>query len=154
LAGIQHVIGSAAQPQSDGCKIIAHVCNDAGVWEWLGFARTLVRSWPQARVAYKTWYRVLGSRLALGTTQIVEVEDADVIIANMIARRGVKVLPVQPAPIDRKALERCLGTVANRAVYFEASVHLPLLGGWRKIAPVIGRTLVAAGVPVMVYKPG
>jgi O-acetyl-ADP-ribose deacetylase (regulator of RNase III) len=150
MTSIQHVVGSAAQPQGDGRKIIAHVCNNAGVWG-RGFARTLDRFWPQARVAYKAWYKELGYRLALGTTHVIELEDSDVLIANMIARRGVRLLPIQPAAINHAALEKCLTTVANRARYFEASVHLPRLRQWRKVAPIVEQTLVAAGVPVFVY---
>ncbi|MBN1286174.1 MAG: Appr-1-p processing protein [Anaerolineae bacterium] len=151
MSGIRYVTGSAAQPQGEGYKIIAHVCNSSGTWEPFGFARTLNRRWPRAQIAYKAWYKELGYRLALGTTQIVERRGEDIIIANMIARPGIKWLPVQPQPIDYRALEQCLQTVANRARYFAASVHLPRLDDWRKVERLVERTLVAGGALVFVY---
>ncbi|MCZ7542069.1 MAG: Appr-1-p processing protein [Anaerolineae bacterium] len=128
------------------------VCNDAGVWPWVGFAGEIDKAWPQAKRAYRQWYRVLGNYLALGTTQLIELEDSDVFIANMIAQRGVKLLPIQPGAVNHGALEQCLNTVANRARYFNASVHLPRLNGWEKVAPIISRTLLAAGIDVTVYE--
>lgn len=151
MARIQYVRGDATHPQGEGQKIIAVVCNDAGTWPRVGFPARLNKVWPQARNAYKMWYRVLGNTLALGTTQLIELEHSDVFIANMIAQRGIPGLPIQLAPIDYGALEKCLNTVANRAVYFRGSVHMPRLEDWSKIEPVVARTLVNAGVEVVVY---
>ncbi len=154
VGSIQYLTGSATRPQGDGQKIVAVVCNDAGVWPWGGFAAKLVKTWPQAKIAYRQWYKTLGNYLALGTTQLIELEKSDVFIANMIAQRGVKLLPFLPGPIDAGALEQCLNTVANRAIYFKASVHLPRLHDWDKVEPIVERTLVAAGVNVIVYNGG
>ena len=151
---LRYVNGDATQPQGDGRKIIAHVCNDAGVWPWVGFAAHMAARWPQARNAYKMWYKVLGNRLALGTTQLVELENSDVLLANMIAQPGVRLLPIQPAPINYEALEQCLHTVANRAAYFGASVHMPRLNDWTRVEPIVQTALLAAGVDVIVYDGG
>lgn len=151
MSKIQHIVGNAAQPQGNGNKIIAHVCNNSGTWEQFGFARQLNHYWPRARIAYKAWFKELGYRLALGTTQLVERRGETIYIANMIARPGIKWLPVQPQSINYDALARCLQTVANRANYFEASVHLPRLGDWQKIESLVEQTLVASRVPVFVY---
>jgi O-acetyl-ADP-ribose deacetylase (regulator of RNase III) len=150
MAGIQYIEGSVVQPQGDGNKIIAHHCNSGGTWGF-GFARTLSRYWPQAQVAYKAWYKELGYRLALGTTQLIELENSDVFIANMITRPGSRLLPIQVAPINHSALEQCLRTVANRAHYFSASVHLQQERPWQKIEAIVEQTLVAGAVPVYVY---
>ena len=50
-----------------------------------------------------------------------------------------------------------MGTVAEKALEIEASVHMPrigcgLAGGtWGKIEPILERTLIKAGVEVTVY---
>jgi O-acetyl-ADP-ribose deacetylase (regulator of RNase III) len=150
MADIQYIEGSVVHPQGDGNKIIAHHCNSGGVWGF-GFARTLNRHWPQAQVAYKAWFKELGYRLALGTTQLIELENSDVFIANMITRPGSRLLPVQVAPINHNALEKCLRTVANRARYFDASVHLQQVQPWRKIEAIVEQTILTGAVSVYVY---
>ncbi len=150
MTSIQYLTGNAARPQGEGKKIIAHVCNNAGVWSG-SFARVLGRAWPRARVAYKAWHKDTGYRLVLGTLQLVERRDSDVMIANMIAQRGIRFSPIQPLPIDYAALERCLTALTGRAHYFEASVHMPRFGHRARVEALLNQTLLADGVPVLIY---
>ncbi|WP_231641911.1 hypothetical protein [Nocardia sp. NRRL S-836] len=60
-------------------------------------------------------------------------------------------------PLDIAALERCLRELADKAARLHAGVHMPRIGtglggaAWSDIEPLIGATLLAAGVPTTVY---
>ncbi|WP_369227866.1 macro domain-containing protein [Streptomyces sp. R39] len=151
---ISYVIGDATAPQSEGPKIIAHVCNDAGGWG-KGFVLPLARRWPQTRTAYKTWYRDRDtSGFALGAAQFVPAE-AGLLVANMIGQHGYR--PSSTPPVRYEAISAALVTVADRALQLRASVHMPrigcgLAGGrWELVEPLIVEQLTRRGVPVTVY---
>lgn len=151
---IIYVVGDATAPQGEGPKIIAHVCNDAGGWG-KGFVLPLARRWPQTRTAYKTWYRDREtSGFALGAVQFVPAEDT-LLVANMIGQHGYR--PSNTPPVRYEAISAALATVADRALQFRASVHMPqigcgLAGGrWELVEPLIVEQLTRRGVPVTVY---
>lgn len=154
---INYVTGDATSPVGDGPKIIAHVCNDIGVWG-AGFVLAVSRRWRAPERVYRASYNEMASPSSprLGDVQIVNVADY-VFVANMIAQRGVGRRPQGGPPIDYDALERCLEKLADMAWDFGASVHMPrigcgLAGGrWEIVEPIIKRTLGPVGVPVTVY---
>jgi len=152
---IYYLIGDATEPQAEGNKIIAHICNDVGAWG-AGFVLALSKKWKQPEEDYRIWYR--GGRelgFELGKTRFVRVED-DIWVANMIAQRDIKPVGGIP-PIRYGALKSCLKEVAEKALELNASVHMPrigcgLAGGtWDKVEPIIIDVLVKNGVPVYVY---
>lgn len=171
---INYLVGDACEPQGEGPKIIAHVCNDIGGWG-RGFVLSLSRKWPQPERVYRRWYRyqenmvidpelsaqTIGIPLKLGEVVFVYVHDAkdptqSTHVANMIGQHGVMVQDGIP-PIRYDALERCLEHVATVAQRLNASVHMPrigcgLAGGkWTEIEPIIDRALVRKGIPTYVY---
>lgn len=171
---IHYVVGDATDPQGDGPKIIAHICNDIGGWG-AGFVVAVSKRWPEPEEAYRSWAKgrfrpkpgcaIIGPQsFALGSVQFVTVAP-QLAVANMIAQRGYGPSgnaphktedddPAQP-PIRYEALALCLQAVKAAAVRLRASVHMPrigtgLAGGkWDRIEPLIEKML--EGREVYVY---
>lgn len=158
MTTIQYLKGDATQPQAKGNKIIAHVCNDIGGWG-KGFVLAISKRWPQPEQQFRAWHRDRSKNdFGLGAVQFVQVEKY-IWMANMVGQRGIKTGSKGP-PVRYEAIETCLETVAEKAVEFSASVHMPrigcgLAGGkWEQIEPLIERTLCASDVAVFVYDYG
>jgi O-acetyl-ADP-ribose deacetylase (regulator of RNase III) len=158
MTAIRYVTGDATQPYGDGLKFIAHVCNDVGAWG-SGFVLSLSARWPLPEEAYRAWHGGEHEQpFALGTVQMCVVE-RDVIVANMIAQRGVASFPgASRPPIRYRALQACLRNVGSDALSYEdASVHMPrigcgLAGGrWDWVEPLVRQELCHRGIPVTVY---
>lgn len=154
--GIQYVTGDATEPQGEGNKIIAHICNDIGLFG-AGFAKAVTQKYPRVKEFY-----LMASKYELGRCQSLYVRRG-VWVVNMIAQHGVR-SQRNPKPIDYEALRRCLAkiydTIAapDRLAFSQgASVHMPrvgtgLAGGdWSIIEPIIEEELCAKGVSVTVY---
>lgn len=152
---ITYVQGDATTPQGDGPKSIVHVCNDVGGWG-RGFVLALSQRWPEPEAAYRAWHLDRHSNdFALGAAQLVAVE-AGLWVANIIGQQDIVASDDGP-PVRYWAIEAGLGLVADEAEAMGASVHMPrigcgLAGGeWPVVEAIIERTLVAAGIPVVVY---
>ncbi len=134
--GIHYATGDATAPVGDGSKIVAHVCNDVGVWG-AGFVLAISKRWPGPEVAYLKY----GLSLKLGQVSFIKVE-AGVWVANMIAQRGLRTLAGVP-PIRYDALRECLEKLALEALKLQATIHMPrigcgLAGGkWGRVEPLI-----------------
>jgi len=145
---IQYLIGDATEPEGEGPKIIAHICNDEKKWG-AGFVLALSEKWKKPEIVY------LGNDLELGDVQFIHVDRA-MWIANMVAQKGVKTKS-NKVPIVYSALTEALDKVADFAIEEGASVHGPrfgagLAGGdWNKIEYIINDTLIRKGVPVFIY---
>lgn len=141
--------GDATQPEGDGPKIIAHVCNDAGGWG-AGFVLALSRRWPEPEAEYR---RHEGP-YSLGSVRFVQVEP-ELWVANMVAQHGYG--EDGRPPIWYWAVQAGLNAVAGHARSLSASVHMPrigcgLAGGrWDYIEPLVREELCDRGVPVTVY---
>jgi O-acetyl-ADP-ribose deacetylase (regulator of RNase III) len=155
MTAIKFLKGDATQPQAKGNKIIAHVCNDLGGWG-KGFVLAITKRWPDPQREYRDWHRRrVSNDFGLGAVQIIKVE-LYIWVANMIGQRGMKTGSNGP-PVRYDAIEKCLVRVAQKAIEFDASVHMPRIGcglagvKWSKIEPLILSTLGEAGVSVYVY---
>jgi O-acetyl-ADP-ribose deacetylase (regulator of RNase III) len=141
---ITYLTGDATYPQTEGNKIIAHVCNDMGRWG-SGFVTSISRRWPQVGLDFNI--------LPLGRVEIVQVEN-DIWIASMIARQGVR-RTENPQTLKLDALKKCLDGVWMESAKKNASIHMPRIGcgraggNWQEIFPIIERTL--EGREVFVY---
>ena len=147
--------GDATSPQAKGPKIIAHVCNDIGGWG-KGFVVAISRRWPEPERAFRQWHRGrAGNDFGLGATQFVQVQP-DVRVANMVGQRGIRTGSGGP-PIRYEAVQQCLAAVADEALRWQASVHMPrigcgLAGGkWERIEPMIVAALCGRDVATTVY---
>ncbi len=152
---IHYVQGDATQPQGDGPKIVAHVCNDIGRWG-KGFVLALSKRWKEPEHAYKEWFRE-GHNFELGQVQFVPVS-ADITVANMIAQHRVAVKgETGPPPIRYDALEQALAQVAEQSLDRCASVHMPRIGcgvaggRWEQVEPMVVRQLCERNIAVTVY---
>lgn len=155
MEALRLVGGDATDPQANGPKIIAHVCNDIGAWG-KGFVRAVTGRWPEPEQDYRQWHVDRADNdFGLGAVRLVQVEP-DIWVANMIGQHGIKHGAAGP-PIRYEAVAQCLASLADNTVRMEASVHMPrigcgLAGGeWSKIEPLIEEHLVGAGVSVTVY---
>jgi len=123
---IHYLEGDATQPQGDGFKIIAHVCNNVGAWG-AGFVLALSKRWKAPEVAYRYWASQLhGQRMPLGEIQTVLAE-ADIAVVNMIAQRGIG-RTAEGIPLQYLALDICLEKLAKHAKQLGASIHMPRIG--------------------------
>lgn len=152
---IEYLTGDATDPQGEGPKVIAHVCNDVGGWG-RGFVLAISNRWSEPEIKYRGWYRGRGENdFELGALQLVPVEP-DLWVANMIGQHDVKRGPQGP-PVRYDALEKALGALAEEARAIDASVHTPrigcgLAGGeWHVVEAILERTLCKAGVRAFVY---
>lgn len=147
---IRYVRGDATHPIDAGRVIVAHICNDIGVWG-LGFVLAVSKRWPEAEAAY----RLGRDGIRLGTVQFVDV-GSDTVVANMIAQYGVRRAGLPP-PIRYNALKKCLTLVGDYALTHGSSVHMPRIGcglacgKWTMVEPIVAETLSDRGVSVTVY---
>jgi O-acetyl-ADP-ribose deacetylase (regulator of RNase III) len=155
MGGIAYVNGDATRPQTEGNKILVHICNDVGAWG-KGFVLALSRRWPEPEKQFRAWYKDRDRNdFRLGSVQFVQVEP-DLWVANLIAQHSLKGVNRIP-PIRYEAVRDCLEKVALKAHELDASVHMPrigcgLAGGkWELIEPEIMRNLVRENIPVTVY---
>lgn len=155
MSQIYYEIGDASRPIGPPPIIIAHVCNDQGGWG-KGFVLALSRRWSEPASRYRAWHAgMLRKDFGLGQVQFVPVMDR-LFVANMVAQKGYR-SEEHPRPLQYGALEKCLRTVAERAVKLGATVHMPRIGigfgggSWDVIEPMIESTIIGAGVWVVVY---
>ena len=148
---------TAAGGQPGKHKIIAHICNDLGLWG-KGFVLALSNRYPTAKQAYLSL-----SEYKLGYVQWVPVADK-VLVANMIAQKGINRRGQNQRRVDYLWLALCLITIK---CYIEAQedlmgnqdkpmeVHMPRIGcglgggNWNTIEGLINDKL--ADIPVYVY---
>lgn len=149
---IVYLKGDATEPKGDGIKIIAHVCNDVGMWE-AGFVLAL-RKWPMTKTAYRNPF-IVGRGLQLGEIQIVPVQN-NVVVANMVAQNGVAWDPKNPT-IRYKELGLCLDKVIKYATDMCGTIHMPRIGcgiaagKWEEVEKVINDSLKKYNNDVNVY---
>jgi O-acetyl-ADP-ribose deacetylase (regulator of RNase III) len=143
---ITYVKGDATDPQGDGRKIIAHVCNDSGGWG-SGFVLAVSRRWPEPERVYRR------SSPELGAVQAVAVEP-DTLVVNMVAQHGYATRE-RPVAVDYEALTACLRKVATFCAAIDASVHMPRIGcglgggDWSRVETIVEAEL--DGLDVRVY---
>jgi O-acetyl-ADP-ribose deacetylase (regulator of RNase III) len=152
---VTYVKGDATDPQGDGTKIIAHICNDKGGWG-AGFVLALNRISLKPQKIYRESYsRKRNYFLPLGTTQTIYLSD-DLYVLNMIAQHGT-VSKLNPQPLCYDALEMALGELADLAIELKATVHMPRIGcglargNWDVVESIINRTLTLRDIDVTVY---
>ena len=143
------LIGDATRPEGDGPKVLAHVCNDLGLWG-AGFVRAVSKRWKGPERDYRAAFEA--GALTLGTVRFVEVTP-ELTVANMVAQRGVR--RGRSVPLRYPALRAALIEVGRFARERKASVHMPrigcgLAGGrWEEVEPILKETL--DGLSVTVY---
>ncbi|MDC8003068.1 macro domain-containing protein [Aureisphaera galaxeae] len=151
---INYIIGDATNPQTEGNKIIVHICNDIGGWG-KGFVMALSRKWPEPEQRYREWHKSQEG-FELGAVQFVQVAN-DLWIANLIGQHKIRKDENGNPPIRYDAVAKGLTQVAEKAVSLNASVHMPrigcgLAGGkWEHIEPLIMDSLIASKVGTTVY---
>lgn len=158
---ISHILGDmfdrSVTVPAKGELLIAHVCNDVGVWG-AGFTGPLAKEFPLSEVLYNRWVKAKDAitPFGLGRVQFIETHTevgGRVWIANMVAQAG---LPSRsnPRPFDRQAFIRCLAVVEGFILAHihatprkDFSVLMPRVGTgyggmhWDLVAPIIEETL-------------
>lgn len=144
-----------------GTIIIAHVCNDLGVFG-AGFVVPLGRHFPEARDEYLKWSKSKNSvqPFMLGETQVVFTGKGSFekrFICNMVAQRGVGGV----RPLRYNALIKCMETVATLAVDHDIPIHAPMFGSklaggdWNLIEKLIEDCWLQRNITVTInYLPG
>jgi O-acetyl-ADP-ribose deacetylase (regulator of RNase III) len=158
MSEITYVRGDATAPLGKGRRLIVHVCNDVGGWG-KGFVLALSRRWPGPEQDYRRWHRErAGNDFGLGAVRVVQVEPY-LWVANVVGQRGIRT-GSKGVPVRYEAIDAGLAAVAERAVEFGATVHMPrigcgLAGGtWSRVEPLIEERLVRRGISVTVYDHG
>lgn len=80
---ITYLKGDATNPQTEGNKIITHICNDIGGWG-KGFVLAISNRWKNPENEYRKWFQN-SENFTLGEIQIVQVEE-DIFVCNMIGQ--------------------------------------------------------------------
>lgn len=151
---ITYLKGDATNPQTEGNKIITHICNDIGGWG-KSFVLAISNRWKNPENEYRKWFQN-EENFILGEIQIVKVEE-DIFVCNMIGQHKTITNSKGILPIRYEAVEKCLEKLANEALKLKASIHMPrigcgLAGGkWEEIEIIIERTLIKNNVEVYVY---
>ncbi|WP_336689712.1 MULTISPECIES: macro domain-containing protein [unclassified Chryseobacterium] len=151
---ILYLKGDATNPQAEGNKIIAHICNDIGGWG-KGFVLAISNRWKKPENEYRKWFQD-AENFNLGEIQTVQVQE-NVWVCNMIGQHKIKTNLKGISPIRYEAVEKCLEKLSEEAKKLNAGVHMPrigcgLAGGkWEEIEPIIERTLLKNNVEVFVY---
>jgi O-acetyl-ADP-ribose deacetylase (regulator of RNase III) len=154
---ITYIRGDATNPQSEGNKIIVHVCNSIGGWG-RGFVLSLSGKWKEPEAEYRKWAKgeLTYKPFKLGQVQFVKVEK-DLVVANMIGQEGTHSQNGVP-PVRYNAIAECLEKVAEMALKYKASVHLPYLmgaglagGDWNRIEEIIIKNLCEKDIDVTAY---
>jgi O-acetyl-ADP-ribose deacetylase (regulator of RNase III) len=125
MQNIKYIKGDATIPQSNGNKIIVHVCNDIGGWG-KGFVMAISAKWKEPEQQYRQWYQSQ-EKFTLGKVQFVKVEN-DTWIANLIGQRKINKDENGNPPIRYEAVAEGLEKVAQFATENKASVHMPRIG--------------------------
>lgn len=149
MSKINYVKGDATNPQGEGNKVIAHVCNNKGKWG-AGFVLALSKKWSEP----ETEYRAIPPKYhELGFVQFVRVEE-DITVANMIAQQDVK-SNENERPLRYDALIDALIKVNEYCQKRQCTLHMPKIGSglaggnWNIIEKIIEENVQ---VPVTVYE--
>jgi len=151
---ITYLHGDATEPVGPGPKIIAHCCNQAGIWG-AGFVLALSKKWPEPEREYRAWAKSEPAGIGMGGVQFVPVAK-DITVANIIGQWNTGYHLGKP-PVRYESIWRGLDGLGIRAKEHGASVHMPrmgcgLAGGtWDKVEPLILDTCTRRKVPVFVY---
>lgn len=134
---IKYLTGDATQPvETNGPKIICHICNDRGAWG-AGFVLAISKRWAHPEVAYRAKIEY-----QLGTMEIVQVEP-QIYVANMIGQHDTQFSPEGLAPIRYESVQAALEQVNYYAYKIGGTLHMPrigcgLAGGhWERIESII-----------------
>jgi O-acetyl-ADP-ribose deacetylase (regulator of RNase III) len=156
---ISYLSGDVTSPQIKGPKIIAHVCNDVGVWNQ-GFMMSISDRWPESISHYRNWFKERQTNdFGLGAVQFVNAANK-LWIANMVCQHGIRNTvkgPLVRYELSYEAVENCIGKVASMALELCATYHMPRIGAgyaggtWEKIEPIILRRLSSKDILVFVY---
>lgn len=169
MTPIKYVVGDATLPQGSGPRIIAHVCNDVGVWG-AGFVLALSHRCFHPQWWYEDWSKTQDSLpdelnhhpFKLGEVQFTPyycptaTENSPIYVCNMIAQRGVRD-GEGGIPLQYEDLSKCLKELCWRAFAVQATVHMPRIGcglaggDWQKVERLIKKNLSAANMPVTIY---
>lgn len=120
---INYIFGDATIASKN--TIIAHVCNDIGVWG-AGFVLAISKKWKEPERQYKN----LDERYrAVGYVQLVSVDNENkIIVANMIGQNNTHKNVFGVPPINYAAIKICLEKVFDFAVKYKFSVQMPRIG--------------------------
>lgn len=156
MNNLHYVDANLTEANSVGPQIIAHVCNENGIWKG-DIANSIARKWPQAKRTYLEGYRNrIRGEFGFGAVQFVNGQTTHVNriirIANMIAQ------PDPRRPVSYRALRKCLIAIGRKAIKIQASVHLPKFNSeqadsWPDIEVIVYNTLCTASVSVFIYDP-
>lgn len=154
MTALSYVDGEVTSAKSVGPMIVAHVCNEVGIWIGKN-AKTIARQWPEVRFAYYRWYRNrIRNDFASGAVQFVDQSQQNlqlkIRVANLIAQ------PNHRRAIGYWAFEKCLLAVALKARKIGATVHLSKIGidqtqNWLYLEDMISRILSDNGIRVFIY---
>lgn len=159
---LQYITGDITKPKippNDNGIIIAHCCNDVGLFG-AGVALAIRRKWPEVAEKY---YNFADSGLAyLGQVQMIKVEPK-IIVCNIIGQRGVgnqkldgQILP----PIRYEAIYEGLLRIRTKikmSKNMPISIHAPrfgtkLAGGnWDDIFSCINKVFSNMDIDIYIY---
>jgi O-acetyl-ADP-ribose deacetylase (regulator of RNase III) len=158
---IQGDLFSSAHYQNHEPVVIAHVCNNLGMWG-AGFAKTFKQRYPKAFTEFSQWFtteKKKGSSL-LGMSQLVtlvENNGASLYACNMVAQAGLYSKSNQH-PLQYDSLQHCLTALERFCKHSNATVYMPKIGSglargdWGYICDLIVNNLSIRDIAVSIFE--
>ena len=167
VLSINYVVGDVTRPQTEGSRIIAHICNNHGRWG-RGVTVAISSRWESPERFYRQWHRsgfYDGIPFQMGKVQFIDVgynpqdlKDRGLWVANMVAQDGLRSRD-NPKPVCYQSLRDCLESLCKKAICIQAEVIMPRIGtglgggDWKIVEMLITEELILNGVQVTVYDP-
>lgn len=117
---INYVIGDATAPIGEGPKVIAHICNDAGLWG-SGFVLAVSKRWPEPEAEYRAL-----TKYTLGSIKVVDVAE-DLAVCNMIGQHNVR-SEGYLKPIRYSSVRLALIKLNRYLLASNSTLHIPRIG--------------------------
>jgi O-acetyl-ADP-ribose deacetylase (regulator of RNase III) len=156
VAKLIYTNGDVTNPKGMGNKIIIQLCNNIGVMG-AGVALCIANKYPMVKKNYINLYRSTG--LKLGFSQFVQTNNLEIIIANLIAQKGINDgrYGYKGDLVDYESLKKCLNTVFCFAKESNSTIHAPKIGSglaggsWDKVEAMLIDCVKEYGVDCTVY---
>lgn len=156
LQPVKYVHGDVLAPRGKGEKIVCQLVNNRATKWGGGVARKMAKRFPNAEKSFSKSMIEIPQSERLGKTIFSEATDT-ITVASLIAQEGYG-----PSPTPRirySHLERCIHEVTERAINYDASIHMPRIGtgasggDWGIVKEMIDNLMVRADLPITVYDP-
>lgn len=156
LQPVKYVHGNVLSPRGEGRKIVCQLVNDKATRWGGGVARKTATEFPDAERSFSKSMIKIPRDKRLGKVVFSNATDT-ITIASLIAQEGFGRSPIPR--IRYNHLEKCMLEVAERALYDDASIHMPRIGtgssggDWGMVKEIVYNSMVREDLSITIYDP-